>query len=170
MSIGSPFLNTNDITESARDVGRQEEKFDDTPPTTLEYLCRLDIRDPPHVARKTGIICTIGPSCRTVDKLKEMITCGMDIARLNFSHGSHEYHAGTIANVRKAVESFSDNRQIGIALDTKGPEIRTGLLSGGATAEVELVKGKKITLTTDAKFKEACTAETLYLDYKNITK
>ncbi|EYB82697.1 hypothetical protein Y032_0353g3296 [Ancylostoma ceylanicum] len=156
--------------QKPRKPPRQEEKFDETPPTTLEHLCRLDIRNPPHAARKTGIICTIGPSCRTVDKLKEMITCGMDIARLNFSHGSHEYHAGTIANVRKAVESFNDNRQIGIALDTKGPEIRTGLLSGGATAEVELVKGKKITLTTDAKFKEACTAETLYLDYKNITK
>ncbi|VDM82161.1 unnamed protein product, partial [Strongylus vulgaris] len=149
---------------------RQEEKFKDTPRTNLEHLCNLDIRNPAHLARKTGIICTIGPSCRSVDMLKQMITCGMDIARLNFSHGSHEYHSGTIANVRKAVESFSDNRQIAIALDTKGPEIRTGLLTGGATAEVELAKGKKVTLSTDSNFKEACTAETVYVDYKNIVK
>ncbi|CAJ0594390.1 unnamed protein product [Cylicocyclus nassatus] len=149
---------------------RQEEKLKDIPRTNLEHFCTLDIRNPAHSARKTGIICTIGPSCRSVDMLKQMITCGMDIARLNFSHGSHEYHSGTIANVRKAVESFSDNRQIGIALDTKGPEIRTGLLIGGATAEVELAKGKTVTLSTDSKYKEACTAETVYVDYKNIVK
>ncbi|KAK6730873.1 hypothetical protein RB195_007378 [Necator americanus] len=149
---------------------RQEEKFEEIPRTTLEHLCSFNIRDPPQVIRKTGIICTIGPSCRSVDMLKQMITTGMNVARLNFSHGSHEYHGGTIANIRKAVESFSNNVQVAIALDTKGPEIRTGLLSGGATAEVELVKGKKIVLTTDAKYKESCSAETLYLDYKNIAK
>ncbi|VDK60561.1 unnamed protein product, partial [Cylicostephanus goldi] len=148
----------------------QEEKLKDIPRTNLEHFCTLDIRNPAHAARKTGIICTIGPSCRSVDMLKQMITCGMDIARLNFSHGSHEYHSGTIANVRKAVESFPDNRQIGIALDTKGPEIRTGLLTGGATAEVELAKGKTVTLSTDSQYKEACTAETVYVDYKNIVK
>ncbi|KAK6010183.1 Pyruvate kinase, barrel domain protein, partial [Ostertagia ostertagi] len=90
------------------------------------------------------------PSCRSVEMLKQMITCGMNIARLNFSHGSHEYHGGTIKNVRQAVQEMGGNRQIGIALDTKGPEIRTGLLTGGATAvEIELVKGKSITLTID---------------------
>ena len=81
-----------------------------------------------------------------------------------------QYHAGTIANVRVAAESFSDSRSIGIALDTKGPEIRTGLLAGGATAEVELVKGGSIRLTTDPKFQESGTAVNLYVDYKNISK
>ncbi|VDK56142.1 unnamed protein product, partial [Cylicostephanus goldi] len=80
------------------------------------------------------------------------------------------YHAETIANVREAAESFSEIRQIGIALDTKGPEIRTGLLAGGASAEVELKKGASIRLTTDPKFKESGTGINLFVDYKNIPK
>lgn len=66
--------------------------------------------------------------------LEKMFKCGMNIARLNFSHGSHEYHANSIQNIRKAVESYSQKLGypfiLAIALDTKGPEIRTGLLEG----------------------------------------
>jgi pyruvate kinase len=93
---------------------------------------------------------------------------------MNFSHGSHEYHSETMANVREATRRYSENKgysfPVAIALDTKGPEIRTGLLEGGASSEVELKKGDKIKLTTDKTYFEKCSKDIVYLDYDNITK
>ena len=104
-----------------------------------------------------------------------MMKAGMNIARMNFSHGTYDYHQGTIDNVREAVRQLSmENRvsehPVGIALDTKGPEIRTTLLAGGPTAEVELVRGASIKVTTNDEFIDKSTIDLLHVDYKNITK
>lgn len=134
--------------------------------THLESMCQLDIDSPPHVHRMSGIICTIGPACRSVEMLLKMAKEGMNIARMNFSHGSHEYHEETISNVRKAQEQFP--RPIAIALDTKGPEIRTGVMKAGVNTEVELQTGEHITITIDDKYIEQCDEHMLWVDYKNI--
>ncbi|EEB18600.1 pyruvate kinase, putative [Pediculus humanus corporis] len=140
----------------------------------LEQMCALDINAETSFVRLSGIICTIGPASRDPEILEKMMETGMNIARLNFSHGSHEYHAETIKNIRKAVESYSKklglNHPLAIALDTKGPEIRTGLLEGGGSAEIALKTGDEIILTTDKQYQDIGNEKMIYVDYNNITQ
>lgn len=94
--------------------------------------------------RKTKIVCTIGPASEKPDVLKKLILAGMNVARLNFSHGSHEEHAQRIQAIRAC--SHELGRHVAIMLDTKGPEIRTGLLQ---EPSVTLTNGQRFTLTTE---------------------
>eukprot|EP00095_Tigriopus_kingsejongensis_P003943 snap_masked-scaffold473_size162088-processed-gene-0.20 protein:Tk03943 transcript:snap_masked-scaffold473_size162088-processed-gene-0.20-mRNA-1 annotation:"hypothetical protein DAPPUDRAFT_334106" len=143
--------------------------------TTVDYLSNLDILSRANRIRLSGVVCTIGPVSRDPDYLFDMIDTGMNIARMNFSHGSHEYHGGTIDNCRTAAARYAKERgydpSLAIALDTKGPEIRTGVLEGDdGRKELALETGAKIRITTDEANYEKCTADLLYVDYKNITK
>ncbi|MBS8265188.1 pyruvate kinase [Mesobacillus boroniphilus] len=88
--------------------------------------------------RKTKIVCTIGPASESVDKLVQLIEAGMNVSRLNFSHGNHEEHAARIKNIREAAGKTGKN--VGILLDTKGPEIRTNDMENGA---IELTTGQE---------------------------
>lgn len=93
--------------------------------------------------RKTKIVCTLGPASSDDLVLKQLLAAGMDVVRLNFSHGSHEGHARMLANVRKASREHKSN--LAVLLDTKGPEIRIGTFSSG---QIELIAGQKFILTT----------------------
>ncbi len=79
---------------------------------------------------RTKIVCTIGPAVDTLEAMLELIGAGMNVARLNFSHGTHEEHARNIANLKKA-RAIAE-RPLAILLDTKGPEIRLGKITGDA--------------------------------------
>jgi len=100
---------------------------------------------PARGAVHTKFICTIGPKTQTLEMLSKLVAAGMNVARMNFSHGDHPYHAQTIANLREALKK--SKRMCAIMLDTKGPEIRTGLLKDGK--DVELLEGQEFMLYND---------------------
>ena len=96
-----------------------------------------------RILRKTKVIATIGPSCDSLETLKAMIRAGMNVARLNFSHGSHEEHQKRLQCIRQAAHELNAN--IATMLDTKGVEIRTGRVAGGAAT---LTTGEEFLLYT----------------------
>ncbi|MFD2046303.1 pyruvate kinase [Ornithinibacillus salinisoli] len=89
--------------------------------------------------RKTKIVCTIGPASESIDKLEQLIEAGMNVARLNFSHGDYEEHGARIKSIREAAEKTG--KTVAVLLDTKGPEIRTGTFKEG---QAELVEGNVV--------------------------
>ena len=134
----------------------------------MDHMCALDIYSEPKAHRQCSIICTIGPKTKSVEMLTELRKAGMNIVRMNFSHGSYEYHGEVIANARESQKQEPlDGRPVAIALDTKGPEIRTGILVGD---DPVLEKGAKLTVHTDDAWKEKCDAANLWMDYKNLPK
>ena len=94
--------------------------------------------------KKTKMVCTLGPASDSKEILTKMIQGGLNVARLNFSHGSHEEHAGRIQRIKEVRKEL--NIPVALMLDTKGPEIRTGDLKEG---KVTLETGKKIVLTSE---------------------
>src|SRR5690625_1969285 len=92
--------------------------------------------------RKTKIVCTIGPASESVEILKDLMESGMDVARLNFSHGDFAEHGARIKNIKQAAKEV--NKSIAILLDTKGPEIRTGSFKNG---EASIQEGHYVSIS-----------------------
>ncbi|BDD64138.1 hypothetical protein MAP00_008983 [Monascus purpureus] len=117
--------------------------------------------------RRTSIICTIGPKTNSPEMINKLRKCGLNVVRMNFSHGSYEYHQSVIDNAREA-EKAQAGRPLAIALDTKGPEIRTG--NTVDNKDYPIKQGDVINITTDEKYATSSDNVNMYLDYKNITR
>ena len=110
--------------------------------------------------RKTKIICTIGPASESEERLKELMLAGMNVARFNFSHGTHEEHKKKFDRVIKVSNELG--LPVATLLDTKGPEIRLKDIEGGKT---EIVSGQKFILTTEEVLGNN---EKVTITYKNL--
>ncbi|KIY50571.1 pyruvate kinase [Fistulina hepatica ATCC 64428] len=141
--------------------------------TQLEWNASLSTANAPVPTpetkywRKTSIIATIGPKTNSVEKLAELRQAGVNIVRMNFSHGSYEYHQSVVDNTRKMVAS-TPGRPVAIALDTKGPEIRTGTMRDNL--DIPIKAGYEFIVSTDPKYAQICDDKVLYMDYTNLPK
>src|SRR5437588_7078204 len=108
--------------------------------------------------RRTKIVCTLGPASSDEERIEQLMRAGMNVARLNFSHGTHDEHAIVIERIRTISARLGCS--IAILQDLQGPKIRTGSLEGGQP--VRLVGGANITITTRPVAGNAQTISTTY--------
>ena len=113
--------------------------------------------------RRTKIVCTIGPASDDKETLRELIDAGMNVARLNFSHGNHAEQKEKLENIRELTDNNQGDSRVALLLDTKGPEIRTGDLKDDE--DVVLEKGQEFVITTDDILG---TKEKVSISYKGI--
>lgn len=115
------------------------------------------------IARMSKIVCTIGPQTSDIDSIERLADTGMDIVRLNMSHGTHDWHRAVIENVREINSRGRFN--LGILLDTKGPEVRSGDLK----APIKVTRGQKFTWTIrkDTETFDEFTVDVSYDDFVN---
>lgn len=114
------------------------------------------------IQKKTKIVATIGPKTESVEMLEKLISAGLNVARLNMSHGNHEEHKNKIKNIRQAEKNTGS--RIAILLDLSGPKIRTGEY---ATERINIEAGKKIILTTENIIGDN---KKIYVNYPNLSK
>lgn len=125
----------------------------------IDWLASLNTAfQPEKNLRRTSIICTIGPKTNSPEAINKLRKAGLNVVRMNFSHGSYEYHQSVIDNAREA-ERTQPGRQIAIALDTKGPEIRTGNTKDDQ--DLPIAAGKVLNITTDDKYATACDTDNM---------
>ena len=111
--------------------------------------------------RKTKIVCTLGPASNNEETLRKMLSNGMNVARINFSHGTHDEHRVTINRFRKVRDEMGV--PAAVLLDTKGPEIRVGMFE----EPVMIAAGQKYTFTT---VECPCDDKRAYINYAGLPK
>lgn len=113
-------------------------------------------------SRRTKIVCTLGPSSNTFEQIEQLYLAGMNVARINFSHGSHEDHARTMDYIRQVARKY--NYSIPILMDLQGPKIRVGTMKDGGQI---LAEKSRVVLTPDDV---EGTSEIIPIDYDNLPK
>ncbi|HYC40304.1 MAG TPA: pyruvate kinase [Chitinophagaceae bacterium] len=113
-----------------------------------------------HKIHRTKIVATVGPACDTYEKLLGLVKCGVNVFRLNFSHGTHEEKAGVIEHIRRINKTEPFN--IAILADLQGPKLRVGEIEGGA---IQIQRGDVIRLTNE---KLVGNRERIYVSYPNL--
>src|SRR6185437_16344515 len=108
--------------------------------------------------RRTRIVCTLGPACWSEEQIERLVRAGMDVARINFSHGTHDEHEETIARVRRVEERVG--KPIAILQDLQGPKIRIGALA--EHQPITLRDGQPFTITTRPIIGDASAVSTTY--------
>ncbi|MFP8487757.1 pyruvate kinase [Gracilimonas sp. Q87] len=112
--------------------------------------------------RRTKIVCTIGPSCNTQEKIEDLLLHGMNVARVNFSHGTHDDHAKVIKHIRKAAKKYKYS--VPVLMDLQGPKIRVGQMKDGAQ---ELKTGSTVRITAEDV---EGTSDVIPIDYKGLIR
>ncbi|KAG1757683.1 pyruvate kinase [Suillus lakei] len=140
----------------------------------LEWNSTLSVSNAPQPTADTKFLRKVSltfhqcPNTNTVEKLAALRRAGVNVVRMNFSHGSYDYHQSVIDNTRKMVAADPSGRPVAIALDTKGPEIRTGLMKDGK--DVPIKAGHEFIVATDDKYSEIGDDKIIWFDYKNLPK
>jgi pyruvate kinase len=120
----------------------------------ISWLASLDTAfRPERNYRRSSIICTIGPKTNSVEAINKLRDSGLNVVRMNFSHGSYDYHKSVIDNARES-EATHAGRNVAIALDTKGPEIRTGNTPNDE--DIPISAGHEMNITTDDTYATSC--------------
>jgi len=119
----------------------------------------------PNRSRRTKIVCTLGPATRTSERIRGLVDAGMDVARLNFSHGSHQDHRALIRHVRAAASATG--RAIAVLADLQGPKIRLGAFAGGRAT---LESGSEFVITVEPVVGTAARASTTYAGFARDVK
>ncbi|EDV93355.1 GH19261 [Drosophila grimshawi] len=138
--------------------------------TQLTHICELNVKKPSTHRRLVSVIATISHASRNPETIYDMLSRGVNIIRLNFAHESHVAHTQTIELVHNAIERIkSETGQtiaVAFAVDTRGPQIRTGLLDGGN--DILLRNGENIRLSINRDLYDKGSKEAVYVDYPNI--
>jgi len=113
--------------------------------------------------RRTKIVCTLGPATTDPETIRRLVAAGMDVARMNFSHGTHEEHKQRVRRVREAAQK--EGKVVTILQDLQGPKIRVGEVQGGS---VMLREGDEVTVSTEGS--EETTGNRIFIDYESLTQ